>query len=191
MELSQKSLTGIQKLFLFLVSMNIQKDWKAKLESAYSFMLKYSKIIVCNNASTVITCTQRIKARKRKETIKTRQKVRFFFSSAMFYCFLCGGCLAVWPYLPLVSIFEWSFSWSLDCQATKKAINISRGHGSWPFSTSIASIQKLLKYRTVGVPCVLYCPWTPLSSSEYMYYHTTAHGLLNRWKDIFIFPRPY
>ena len=24
--------------------MNIQKDWKAKLESAYSFMLKYSKI---------------------------------------------------------------------------------------------------------------------------------------------------
>ena len=27
--------------------MNIQKDWKAKLESAYSFMLKYSKITVC------------------------------------------------------------------------------------------------------------------------------------------------
>ena len=26
--------------------MNIQKDWKAKLESAYSFMLKYSKITV-------------------------------------------------------------------------------------------------------------------------------------------------
>ena len=75
----------------------------------------------------------------------------------------------------LVSIFEWSFSWSLDCQATKKAINISRGHGSWPFSTSIASIQKLLKYRTVEVPCVLYCPWSPLPSLEYyMYCHTTA-----------------
>ena len=27
--------------------MNIQKDWKAKLESAYSFMLKYSKITEC------------------------------------------------------------------------------------------------------------------------------------------------
>ena len=27
--------------------MNIQKDWKAKLESAYSFMLKFSKITVC------------------------------------------------------------------------------------------------------------------------------------------------
>ena len=26
--------------------MNIQKDWKAILESAYSFMLKYSKITV-------------------------------------------------------------------------------------------------------------------------------------------------
>ena len=28
--------------------MNIQEDWKAKLEGAYSFMLKYSKIAVCN-----------------------------------------------------------------------------------------------------------------------------------------------
>ena len=27
--------------------MNIWKDWKAKLESAYSFMLKYSKITPC------------------------------------------------------------------------------------------------------------------------------------------------
>ena len=27
--------------------MNIQKDWKAKLESAYSYTLKYSKITVC------------------------------------------------------------------------------------------------------------------------------------------------
>ena len=26
--------------------MNVEKDWKAKLESAYSFMLKYSKITV-------------------------------------------------------------------------------------------------------------------------------------------------
>ena len=28
--------------------MNISKDWKAKVESAYSFMLKYSKITVWN-----------------------------------------------------------------------------------------------------------------------------------------------
>ena len=49
MKLSQKSLTGIQKFFLFQVPMNIQKDWKAKLESAHSFMLKYSEITVCTN----------------------------------------------------------------------------------------------------------------------------------------------
>ena len=35
--------------------MNIYKDWKAKLESAYSFMLKYSKITVC----TVTTAPDR------------------------------------------------------------------------------------------------------------------------------------
>ena len=46
MELSQKQLTGIQKIFLFQVPINIQKDWKTKLESAYSFILKYSKITV-------------------------------------------------------------------------------------------------------------------------------------------------
>ena len=52
MELSQKSLTGIQKFFLFQVPMNIQKDWKAKLESACSFMLKYSKKTVCYNSGS-------------------------------------------------------------------------------------------------------------------------------------------
>ena len=31
---------------MFWVPMNIYKDWKAKLESAYSSMLKYSKITV-------------------------------------------------------------------------------------------------------------------------------------------------
>jgi hypothetical protein len=35
--------------------MNIWKDWKAKLESAYSFMLKYSKITACGASSTVAT----------------------------------------------------------------------------------------------------------------------------------------
>ena len=29
------------------IGKNVKKDWKAKLESSYSFMLKYSKITVC------------------------------------------------------------------------------------------------------------------------------------------------
>ena len=44
----QKCIIGFEKFFLFWVPMNIQKDWEAKLESAYFFMLKYSKITVCN-----------------------------------------------------------------------------------------------------------------------------------------------
>ena len=43
----QKLTIAIEKFFLFQVLMNIQKDWKAKLKSAYSFILKYSKITVC------------------------------------------------------------------------------------------------------------------------------------------------
>ena len=39
------SICDVRKLFLFWLP--IQKDWKAKLESAYSFMLKHSKITVC------------------------------------------------------------------------------------------------------------------------------------------------
>ena len=42
----QESLTGIKKMFLSWLPMSGQKDWKAKLESAYSFMLRYSKITV-------------------------------------------------------------------------------------------------------------------------------------------------
>ena len=38
----QDYLTGIEKLFLSWVPMNKQKEWKAKLDSAYSFM--YVKI---------------------------------------------------------------------------------------------------------------------------------------------------
>jgi len=37
MGLSQKSLTGIKKLFLFGVPMNPWKDWRAKLERAHFF----------------------------------------------------------------------------------------------------------------------------------------------------------
>ena len=43
----QKCIIAFEKFFLFWVPMNIQWDWKSKLESAYSFMLKYSKITVC------------------------------------------------------------------------------------------------------------------------------------------------
>ena len=46
------ALTGFQKFFLFWVPMNIYKDWKAKLESIYSFMLKYSTITVCQGNET-------------------------------------------------------------------------------------------------------------------------------------------
>ena len=37
---------AFEKFFSFWVRMNTYKDWKLKLESAYSFMLKYSKIKV-------------------------------------------------------------------------------------------------------------------------------------------------
>ena len=43
----QKCIIAFEKLFLSWVPMNIQNDWKAKLEIAYSFMLKYSKTTVC------------------------------------------------------------------------------------------------------------------------------------------------
>jgi len=43
----KKRIIAFEKLSLFWVPMNTQKDWKAKLESAYSYMLKYSKIPVC------------------------------------------------------------------------------------------------------------------------------------------------
>ena len=39
------SICDVRKLFLFWLP--IQKDWKAKLESAYSFMFQFSKITVC------------------------------------------------------------------------------------------------------------------------------------------------
>ena len=42
----QESLTGIEKLFLSWVAMNILKASEAKLESGYSFSLEYSKITV-------------------------------------------------------------------------------------------------------------------------------------------------
>ena len=42
----QESLTGIENLFLSWVPINVKKGLKAKLESAYSFMLKHSKITV-------------------------------------------------------------------------------------------------------------------------------------------------
>ena len=41
-----------------MMKYGIQKDWKAKLESVYSFMLKYLKITVCTlkYVATAYTC---------------------------------------------------------------------------------------------------------------------------------------
>ena len=47
MGLFQKSLTGIKNSFLFRVSMNPQKDWKAKLERPHFFKVQPGKIQVC------------------------------------------------------------------------------------------------------------------------------------------------
>ena len=48
----QKRIIAFEKSFFFGVPMNIQKDWKAKLESVYSFMLKYTKITVWPPSAT-------------------------------------------------------------------------------------------------------------------------------------------
>ena len=39
----QKVIIAFEKYFLFWVPINTQKDWKAKLESAYYFMLNILK----------------------------------------------------------------------------------------------------------------------------------------------------
>ena len=43
----QGSLTGIKKIFLFWVTINPKKDWKAKLERAHFFKVQSGKITVC------------------------------------------------------------------------------------------------------------------------------------------------
>ena len=43
----QNIIIASEKIFLFWFHMNAQKYWKPKLESAYSFTLKYSKITAC------------------------------------------------------------------------------------------------------------------------------------------------
>ena len=44
----QESLAGIQKLFLFWVPINPQKDWKVKLERAHFSKVESGKITVCS-----------------------------------------------------------------------------------------------------------------------------------------------
>ena len=41
------------------MQMNILKDWKAKLKSAYSFMLKYSKITMCTNGTDAFKSSEK------------------------------------------------------------------------------------------------------------------------------------
>ena len=43
----EKCVIAFEKFFLFWVAMNILKDREVKLESAYSFVIKYSEITVC------------------------------------------------------------------------------------------------------------------------------------------------
>ena len=50
----QKCIIAFEKFFLFWVPMNTS-DWKAKLESAYSFMLKHSKTTVCGTVYCALT----------------------------------------------------------------------------------------------------------------------------------------
>jgi hypothetical protein len=47
MGLSQKSLTQIEKFFLFRFPMNPYTDWKAKLERAHFFKVQSDRITVC------------------------------------------------------------------------------------------------------------------------------------------------
>ena len=53
MGLSQQSLTGIEKIFLFRVPMNPQKDWKAKLEKAYFLKVQSGRITVCIDKTVI------------------------------------------------------------------------------------------------------------------------------------------
>ena len=55
----QKCIIAFEKFFLFWVPMNILKDWKAKLESSYSFMLKYSKITVSTNGTDAFKSSEK------------------------------------------------------------------------------------------------------------------------------------
>ena len=57
----QKCIIIFEKLFLLWVPMNIQKDWKAKLERGYSVMLKYSKITVWSSSDRSLIPPQQIR----------------------------------------------------------------------------------------------------------------------------------
>ena len=80
----QKCIIEFEKFFLFWVPINIYRDWKAKLESAYSFMLKYSKITVC----IIFSCCMKhqnyqsslVKPQKRKTPIGHGFKSSFFIT---------------------------------------------------------------------------------------------------------------
>ena len=59
------------EFYLFQVPMNIQKDWKATLESAYSFMLKYSKITVWDMPYCKFQPKNKISTRQISTSVKT------------------------------------------------------------------------------------------------------------------------
>ena len=86
----QESLTGIEKLLLSWVPMSIEKDWKAKLESAYSFMLKYSTVTVCYSFRYMSKLDQNIRL-----TLLLQYKLK---TQYIFYVKWSQKEL-VWPYL--------------------------------------------------------------------------------------------
>ena len=65
----QNVIIAFEKFFLIWEPVIIQKDWKATLESAYSCMLKYSKMTVC----------QAIKSKQKK--IKTRFRFMYKYDT--------------------------------------------------------------------------------------------------------------
>ena len=67
----QKCIIEFEKFFLIWVPMNIQKDWKATLESAYSFMLKYSKITVWDMPYCKFQPKNKISTRQISTSVKT------------------------------------------------------------------------------------------------------------------------
>ena len=131
----QKCIIAFEKLFLFLVLMNIWNDWKAKLESAHSFMLKYSKITVWYLKPTHNCCDHAVPETS-SVLPSTSLKVSLEISSP---CFSATVPLPKYVLIdPAMFVFQTLF-YSFDHPVTKKQIssekfccyyNSKRGKGS-------------------------------------------------------------
>ena len=97
MGLSQKSLTQIEKFFLFRVPMNPQKDWKAKLKRAHFFKVRSDRITVCiNSLFSVGAPTKKICGNERKKNAYLKKlasqqlKQNFEIRLQIFFLFYCS-----------------------------------------------------------------------------------------------------